>query len=64
MIKKKLTRKKIIKDIIQTAKRVKNVPTRKQYRKFGGFASSTIENKLGSWGIVAKKLKATHFSWA
>lgn len=62
--KKVVTKKQLIDDIISTAKRVKSIPTRRQYRRFAKHASSTVESKLGSWGVVAKKLRATHFTWA
>jgi hypothetical protein len=61
---KVISNNQIIDDIISSAKKVKSIPTRSQYRKFGSFASSTVESRLGSWGVVSKKLKATQFSWA
>jgi hypothetical protein len=62
--KKTLTKKELIIDIIKTAKRVKSIPTRSQYRKFGKHASSTVESRFSNWGVVARKLKATQFSWS
>ena len=62
--KKHVTTKQLVEDIINTAKKTKSIPTRSQYRKFGKHASSTVESHMGSWNIVAQKLKATQFSWS
>lgn len=59
-----LSKKQLIEDIINSAKMAKSIPTRSQYRKFGSHASSTIESRFGNWGVVARKLKATQFSWS
>ena len=59
-----VTKQQIVTDIINTAKKTKSIPTRSQYRRFGKHASSTVEEKLGSWSVVARKLKATQFTWA
>ncbi len=62
--KKSITQQQLVNDIIASAKLAKAIPTRSQYRRFGKHASSTIENRLGSWGVVARKLKATQFAWS
>jgi hypothetical protein len=62
--KKVISNNQLIDDIINSAKKVKSIPTRSQYRRFGKHASSTVESRLGSWSVVSKKLKATQFSWA
>jgi hypothetical protein len=59
-----ISKQQLVDDIINSAKKAKSIPTRSQYRRFGKHASSTIESRLGSWGVVAKKLKATQFAWA
>lgn len=61
---KTVSKQQLVADIINTAKKTKSIPTRSQYRRFGKHASSTVEEKLGSWSIVARKLKATQFTWA
>jgi len=62
--KKTISKKQIVEDIIVSAIKAKAIPTRSQYRKFGKYASSTVESRLGSWSVVAKKLKATQFAWS
>jgi hypothetical protein len=62
--KKVISNQELIDDIINTAKKAKSIPTRSQYRRFGKHASSTVEDRFSNWGVVARKLKATQFSWS
>jgi hypothetical protein len=59
-----ISKQQLVDDIINSAKKAKSIPTRSQYRRFGKHASATIENRMGSWSVVAKKLKATQFVWS
>lgn len=59
-----ISNKQLVDDIISSAIKAKSIPTRSQYRKFGKFASSTIEARFSGWATVAKKLRATSFVWS
>jgi len=58
-----VTKSELVADIKKVARKVRSIPTRSEYREFGRHASSTFENKFGSWSDVIKHVKANKFSW-
>jgi len=59
-----VSKSELVSDIKRVARKVKDIPNRREYREFGKHGSSTYERKYGSWSEVLRHVKANKFSWS
>ncbi len=50
------TKTVVLADLRRVASKVRQTPTRNQYRKHGRFSSWLVEARFGSWGAAIRKV--------